>query len=72
MARNGPQVTQIASYFASRVETPGVPAEHAAEAWREALYLARDMDAIGPFAEQIANMAPDDAHFQDLCEEIKR
>jgi hypothetical protein len=72
MAKDQPQVTMIASYFASKVETPGVPEEHAAEAWREALYMARDMDAIDTFAESIATMAPDDQKFQKLCEDIQR
>jgi len=72
MAKQQPQVTMIASYFASKVETPGVPKEHAADAWREALYLAREMEAIDTFAESIATMAPDDEKFQALCEDIAK
>ena len=72
MAKDQPQVTMIASYFASKVETPGVPTEHAAGAWREALYLAREMDVIDTFAESIATMAPEDEKFQALCEDVAR
>ncbi len=72
MSSKTPQVTMIASYFASKVETPGVPEEHAADAWREALYLAREMEAIDTFAESIATMAPADEKFQELCKDITR
>jgi len=72
MASDTPQVTMIASYFASKLETPGVPEEHAADAWREALYLAREMDAIDTFAESIATMAPEDEKLQSLCEDVQR
>jgi hypothetical protein len=66
-----PQITEIASYFASRMPTEGVEEPAAVDAWRATLRYARRTGAIEPLTELIGSAVPDDERLQQHCRELR-
>ncbi len=66
-----PQITEIASYFASRMPTEGVEEPAAVDAWRATLRYARRTGAIEPLTDLISNADPSDERLQEHCRELK-
>lgn len=71
MSRNEPQITEIASYFATALPTEGAEPEEAVQAWRKTLRYARSAGAIEPLTEMIANDASNDARIAQYCKELR-
>jgi hypothetical protein len=67
-----PQITDIASYFAARIPTEGVPPEEAREAWRHTLRYARTTGAITPLTALVERSDPEDPTLQAHCETLRR
>lgn len=67
-----PQITEIASYFADRMPTDGVPAAEAKEAWRRTLRYARTTGAIAPLTALVESADPADPKLKAHCESLRR
>lgn len=67
-----PQITEIASYFAERIPTEGVPAAEAKEAWRQTLRYARKTGAIEPLTALIERAEPNDEKLGAHCDALRR
>ncbi len=67
-----PQITDIASYFAARIPTEGVPADEAKEAWRQTLRYARTTGAIEPLTALVERAEPDDGVLRAHCDALRR
>lgn len=67
-----PQITEIASYFAARMPTEGVPHPAATEAWRHTLRFARRTGAIGPLVELISRAEPEDERLREHCRSLTK
>lgn len=66
-----PQITDIATCFAARLPTEGVPTPDAVEAWRAALRYARQGGVIDPLVERIAEADPDPI-VRNCCDALRR
>ncbi|MCB9683591.1 MAG: hypothetical protein H6735_00960 [Alphaproteobacteria bacterium] len=66
-----PQITEIATYFASRMPTEGVPEDQAREAWRSSLRYARQTGAIDPLTRLIETTEPEDTTLREHCEKLR-
>lgn len=67
-----PQITEIATYFAARMPTEGVPADQAREAWRASLRYARQSGAIEPLTDLIERAEPEDPTLRAHCDALRR
>ena len=72
MSHTEPQITEIASYFATALPADGAPREESVQAWRKTLRYARKSGAIEPLAEMIRHDAGDDTQVERYCEELVR
>ncbi len=67
-----PQITEIASYIASRLPEEGSDPQVARDGWRRAIRLARQRGDIGWLTDLVAKQAPEDATLQAHCEALRR
>lgn len=67
-----PQITDIASYFATRMPTEGVAPDAAREAWRRTLRYARTTGAIEPLTALVERTDPTDPTLQEHCATLRR
>lgn len=67
-----PQITDIASYFATRIPTEGVDPTEAKEAWRQTLRYARTTGAIDPLTALVERAEPEDPTLRAHCEALRR
>lgn len=70
MSRNEPQITEIASYFATTLPSEA-PVEESVQAWRHTLRYARSANAVEPLTEMIRRDAAGDATAARYCEELE-
>lgn len=70
MSRNEPQITEIASYFASTLPTEA-PQEESVQAWRHTLRYARRSNVIEPITEMIRRDAHGDPVAERYCDELE-
>lgn len=67
-----PQITAIASYFASQFPIEGVEPEDATQAWRHTLRYARTTGAVAQLTELIEASEPDDATLREHCASLRK
>ena len=67
-----PQITEIASYFATHLPDDGVEHRTARDGWRRAIRLARQRGEIAWLTELVARQAPEDPTLQAHCEDLRR
>jgi hypothetical protein len=67
-----PQITEIASYFATRLPDEGVDTEVTRNGWRHALRLARKQGNVDWLVDFVTREAPDDATVEAYCEALRR
>lgn len=67
-----PQITEIASYFATHLPSDGVAHGIARDGWRRAIRLARQRGEIGWLTDLVARQAPDDATLQAHCAVLRQ
>jgi hypothetical protein len=66
------EITAIASYLATRIQSDGVDPVEATEAWRSTLRYARRTGAIEPLAELLERSEPEDDVLRKHCDTLRR
>lgn len=66
-----PQITEIASYFATNLPHEQPDTEQAVDAWRHTLRYARKSDAIEPLTDMIRKDGAGDARVEQYCDELR-
>lgn len=66
-----PQITEIASCFATRLPSDGTDPDEAREAWRRALRHARSTGAADWLAGLVEREVPEDPEVRRQCEALR-
>ena len=67
-----PQITHIATYFATHLPSDGVEHGIVRDGWRRAIRLARQVGEIGWLTDLVSRQAPTDDTLQAHCEALRR
>jgi hypothetical protein len=67
-----PQITEIASYFATHLPSDGVESGIVRDGWRRAIRLARQRGEIRWLTDLVSRQDPQDGVLQAHCEALHR